>query len=240
MSEMTQHSGVLFANANHHLIFLNKTLKQMLNLPDTPVSLFIGKPVHEILGMSVSEYESLATRIINLGRVDDLSVEIQSRSGEKLSVVAQGMINKDNNGKLVGIDYQFHMADAGQIADTTIAPLSVDMAHEIVRFYFKRQMEGLYEVMMQWGGKQFGSLLNDVFNETARVQQWRISMADEKISDSDSLMRLDMYLGLLYKSASYVSKVLGTAVMQKQIKKVNDQTNPTTFDYIEKDWYTKL
>lgn len=238
MSQSSPTTGVLFSSANHKVVFLNKTLQTMLKYPEAAVSLFIGKPVHEILGMPEKQYQEVATQVIEQGQVDEIEVELEGHSGHKLTAIAEGVMNKDMDGSFTGIDYTFRQTHA---VPTEVAHsanrVSGDIAHEVLRFYFKRQLEGFHQTLTNMGGKKLGSMLNTVVNTTAENQQWNVTMDGDKIIDDAESLTLDSYRGLLFKAASYVSKVLGDSMMAKQVEKVNKKTNPKTFDFIEADWH---
>lgn len=239
MSLILPATGVLFGNASHHVIFLNQALQTMLRYPESTLSVFIGKPVHEVLGIPQDQYQQVADQIISAGRVEELPVKVSSQSGDRLAFIIDAIMNKDNAGAFVGIDYTFRESDKA-LAETIASVEGMDMAREVVRFYFKRQMEGLHQTMMLWGGNKFGNLLNDVVNSTAQRQQWPVTMQDNKIMDDPAGLRVESYHGLLFKAAAYVSKVLGESAMVKQVEKVNQKINPKTFDYIEADWHKRL
>jgi hypothetical protein len=234
-------TGVLFSNANHNVIFLNKTLQTMLKYPESAMSVLIGKPVHEILGISEEQYQQFARQVIAHGKVNELPVELQSHAGQTLTMLAEGITNKGVDGTFIGIDYSFREAVGIQTTVSgTANAIPIELAHEVVRFYFKRQMEGLYQTMTNMGGNKLGNLLNEVVNTTAQRQQWNVSMTGNKITDDADSLTMDAYEGILYKAAAYVRKVLGETILTKQVEKVNQKTNPTTFDYIASDWHKKL
>ncbi len=240
MAQYDNVTGLLFSNADHKIIFLDKTLQAMLNFPEQAVSHFIGEPAFKILGLSEEQYRGIAEKVVNSGSLDAIPLELTNQQGEKVQIVAKGVSNTDNKGELISIDYIFTSEDATIISRSAANSLPVDLAHEVVRFYFKRQLEGLYSTMKNWGGNKLGELFNRVINNTAQTHGWDVSMDRDKVSDSSDAMRFDVYHALLNQAAATVKKVLGEAALHKQIEKVDKKANPMTFDYIDRDWYKKL
>ena len=222
MSQNDNVQGLLFSNADHKVIFLNKTLQAMLDFPGQAVSHFIGEPVFKILGLTEEQYRNIAEKVVSSGEVDAMPLELTNQQGEKVQLVAKGVSNKDNKGELISIDYTF-TSDDSALMQQSATSLSVDLAHEVFRFYFKRQLEGMYTAMKNWGGRKLGDLLNQVVNSTAQTYGWDVSMEGDKVSDDSDVMRFDVYHALLHKSAATVKKVLGATVMHKQIEKVNEK-----------------
>lgn len=240
MTQDDRSNGLLFSNADHKVIFLNKTLQVMLNYPEKAVSHFIGEPAHKILGISHEQYKIIAKQVLSSGNLDSIALELTNQTGEKVQITARGVSNKDNKGELISIDYTFVSEDIVQISASPRTALSVDLVHEVVRFYFKRQLEGLYSAMKNWGGNRLAELFNNIINGTAKTHNWDLSMDGEKIIDNSDTMRFDSYYALLVTAAATVKKVLGDTVMCKQVEKVNKKANPMTFDYIDQDWYKKI
>jgi hypothetical protein len=241
MSQSLPVNGILFSNAKHQVIFLNKTLQMMLNYPESAITFFVGKPVHEILGIREDQYQTIAKQIIEQGQVENLPIELSDQSNQKLRVIAKGTLNKDNKGEMIGIDYTFYeeLEGSNKVVGKA-SSIPSELAHEVVRFYFKRQLEGMYQVTTNIGGRKLGDLLNEVINTTAQQQQWNITMQGDKITDDPTSLTIESYEGLLFKVASYVSKVLGQSIMIKQVEKVNAKTNPMTFEFVAAHWYKQL
>lgn len=239
MSQAMSIQGVLFSNEDHNIIFLNKTLQMMLDFPETSISTFVGEPAHSVLGLSSEAYHNLVQQIVTQGQLIDEPIELKKQNGESISTITAGVLNTDDKGKVISIDYTFQAVDEALLTNVSDS-LSVDLVQEVVRFYFKRQLEGFYDIMTKIGGKKLGMLLNDVVNTTAQQQNWKVQMDGNTITDDANILRLDTYHGLLNKAASTVKKVVGKSVMQKQVNKVNKKSNPMTFDYIDEDWHEKL
>lgn len=240
---MRQHDtahGLLFSNANHRVIFINKTLQAMLNFPEKAASHFIGEPAHKILGISEAQYKIIARQVLNAGNLNSIPLELTNQLGEKVQITARGVSHKDNKGELISIDYTFIDPDLSDVSSPPGTDLSVYLVHEVVRFYFKRQLEGLYSAMKNWGGNRLAELFNNIINGTAKTHNWDLSMDGDKITDNSDTMRFDSYYALLVTAAATVKKVLGDTVMSKQVETVNKKTNPMTFDYIDQDWYKKI
>lgn len=241
MSEGYQDSGVMFTSSSHRVIFMNETLQKMLKYPETELSALIGKPAFEILGLTNETYQQIIEQIISKKKVDKQALELYTQSGEAVNILIQGEANTDVSGGFAGFDYMFYATDVQvESVGADVEETNQDMIQEVIRYYFKRQLEGLDELMMLWGGQKFSLYLNNVVNKTAKQHGWTITMEGNKITVNPTMTHMEAYHGLLYKAAAYVMEVLGDTVVHKQVEHINDKTNLSTFDHIERDWVKHL
>lgn len=241
MSEGYQDSGVMFTSSSHRVIFMNETLQTMLKYPETELSNVIGKPAFEILGLTNEMYQQIIEQIISKKKIDKQALELHTQSGESLNVLLQGEANTDVGGGFAGFDYMFYATDVQvESAEADVEDIDQDMIHEVIRYYFKRQLEGLDELMMIWGGENFSLYLHNVVNKTAKQHKWAITMEGNKIIVNPTMAHMEAYHGLLYKAAAYAKEMLGDTIVHKQVEGINDKTNLSTFDHIERDWLSRL
>jgi PAS domain-containing protein len=242
MSEGYQDNGAMFTSSSHRVIFINETLQKMLKYPDTALSTMIGKPAFEILGLAHETYQQIIEQIGIEGKVNEQPLELYTQSGDILSVLLHGEANTDVGGGFAGIDYMFHPTEEQVVSSETEVDEVVpdNMIQEVMRYYFKRQLEGLDELMILWGGEKFSLYLHHVVNNTAQQHGWAVAMENNKIIVDTEMTLVEAYHGLLYKAAAYVKEALGDGIVHKQVEHINDKTNPSTFDYIERDWLKRL
>jgi hypothetical protein len=230
--------GVLFADAQQRTIFVDTNLQKMLFISETDLGYFIGEPVHKLLGITTEIYNDLTRRLQKAQQVDMENLELRDQDGNLLTVSVDCTANRDASGNLMGIDLTINNTlQATDTVDNSISVISSKMAEELVRYYFKRQLEGLYEIMTHVGGKRLGQYLVKSINTTADQNGWNLEMSDSTIHIRSERLSFDAYQGLLFKAASYASTAIGSKIVGKRIAQVDERANPKTFDYIQQDWF---
>lgn len=236
MVEQAVNSGNIFTNEHHQIIYIDKTLQVLLGQTQDWIGKTLGTPVNDLFGLSLSRYQELLRNYQADGRFDNVSLELVAEDGQRISSLVTGVINRDEQNRQMGVDYHI------EVIATSTAPLNVQavsdtIIDEVVRFYFKRQMEALYETTVMWGGIRLGDYLNKIINETSQENNWHIVMTTEKISIEEGAISVDAYIGLMAKASAYISSLIGSQLVHREIEAVNDKTNATTFEHIDRDWY---
>lgn len=231
----TKSVGALFTDNKHSIIFADNGLQSVLQVNATWLAGKLGKPVFDLFGFTITEYIEFLEQYVVDDRIAKTALDLQVGNGQVIPTVITGVVNTNAENDIMGIDYRVHATS------TATAPINVNtmedsIVQEILCFYFKRQLEGLYQIATEWGGRQLGNYLNRVINETAAYNTWDIVMDANNISISVHNVAQGAYLGLMTKAGSYMSTCIGSKLVQRQIVAVNKEVNPTTFDYIDQNW----
>jgi hypothetical protein len=238
---MTAIHGVAFADAQHRTIFADTRLQKMLNIPEADLGQFIGEPVHMLLGITSEAYNELTQAIQQAQQFSKDDLNLQNQSGDSLKVSVEWSVNKDANGNIMGLDFTFYQAAQISVtSDDSESTLSSEMAEEVLRYYFKRQIEGLYKVMTQVGGARLWQYLETAINATAEKNRWDVIINGNSVIINTDKLPFDAYQGLLFKAASYASTAVGNRLVKKRIAEIDAQSNPKTFEYIQSNWFEKL
>jgi len=233
--------GVVFADAQQRTIFVDTNLQKMLLISEAELGHFIGEPVHKLLGIAAETYNDITKQLQHSQQIDTESLELQDQEGNLLNVSVDFTVSRNIFGNLMGIDliiYDIFQATA--ITEDSVSVISSRIAEEVVRYYFKRQIEGLYEIMTHVGGKRLGQYLVTAINSTADQNGWDVEASDSTIHIRSDTLPFDAYQGLLFKAASYASTAIGRKIVSKRIAQIDKQANPKTFEYIQQNWFQQL
>lgn len=230
--------GTLFTDEHHSIIFIDKALQAQLGLTQESVGRILGMPVHSLFGFTMAQYQNFLDQYIKSDAQQEINLDLIGQDGNPIPSTVMGVLNIDSQSNLMGVDYR--IKPNSSFTAPIVSTLSDPLVNEILRFYFKRQMEVLYETATMWAGKRVGTYLNKVVNDTSQLNGWGVEMDANKITLSDDIQSVDIYLGLLAKAAVYMSSLIGERLVHKQIDAVNDNTNAMTFDYIDRNWFRTL
>jgi len=236
MAEQHLSSGNIFTNEHHQIIFMDNVLQMFLGQTTGWVGKILGTPINELFGLTFSQYLELVNNYEVDGHINNISLDLIGEDGQGVSSLVTGVINRDDQNRQMGVDYHIEVISTS-VAPVNVQPVSDTIIDEVVRFYFKRQMETLYETTVMWGGIRLGDYLNKIINETSQQNNWHIVMDAEKVKIAGGAISLDTYIGLMAKASAYISSLIGSKLVHREIEAVNDKANPTTFEHIDRDWY---
>jgi hypothetical protein len=232
--------GVVFADNQHRTIFADSGLQNLLLISKESLADLIGEPVHKLFGISSEIYKEIVKepQKVQQSKID--SLELRDKSGNSVLVNLNYTVSKDAKGKLMGIDFTVYQAMNIPTANASVATIPDEMIEEVIRFYFKRQVESLHEVMTQIGGRGLWQYIETAINTTAAENDWAIVVNGKDIVLKTATLPLDAYRGLLFKAASYAVSAIGKNLVKKRFDKVDEQSNPIIFEHIPKDWFDHL
>ena len=234
--DTTNNQGVVFADHQHRTIFADNGLQKMLSIPKGRLEEFIGEPVHKLFGISSQTYNEIIKE--SQPKLDN--IELHDKSGKSVLVNLDYTVSKDAQDKLMGIDFTVRQSLGHVESDEALASIPDEMLEEVIRFYFKRQIESLFEVMSQIGGYGLWQYIEDAINESADKNGWAIAINGQDINIKTVSLPIDAYQGLLFKAATYSAKAIGKHLVKKVVDKVDQQSNSIVFEHIAKDWFEQL
>lgn len=236
MSELSTHTGHLFTNTEHSIIYISSELQNILGGDSIWSAKVIGTPINELFKLDTKQYKNFVDKYI-LGEISqEVPLDIWMPENQRISTTISGNLQTNPQNKMMGIDYQIKKSSKFD-APVIIQEVDDELVLELKNFYLKRQLEGLYTFCIQWGGSQLGQYLNNVINQTAQDHGWGVEMFAEKVTLKNETLSADAHLALMIKAASYMSSTLGKTLVHKQINSVNEKTNENIFQYINRDWY---
>lgn len=237
-SEIWQKSrtAMMMTNMLGRVIFVDNQCLRFLKRHQNEVRDIIGKPMNEVLGID----DALATQLINeigkQGKIDNLLLEIKDAEGKIQQVVCGGVATLDDDGKFVGADITLEIQNATEsiaVGSSAIRP-SDTLEEDFLEAYFKAQISALYKLMQQWGGKRVAYNLEDIINKTGERNVWSISMNRGEITVQLTRDDMDIYRALLARAISYATSMIGAKLVEKELQKVNKDTNPDVLAFIQK------
>lgn len=237
MSDLNTHSGHLFTNTEHSIIYVSDELPSLLGGDSIWLTKVIGTQIYDLFRLNLKQYKDFIDKYISSDLPQEIPIEIWMPENQRISTTISGNLQINPQNKLMGIDYQIKKSSKFN-APVIIQEVDDELVLELKNFYLKRQLEGLHAFCIQWGGSQLGQYLNNVINQTAQDYGWSVEMLAEKVTLKNETLSADAHLALMVKAASYMSSTLGKNLVHKQIKSVNEKTNENIFQYIKRDWYT--
>ena len=92
-----------------------------------------------------------------------------------------------------------------------------------IQVYFSSQLDAIRVLLVRLGGKNLGKTLERIINETAERNEWDVIVNESQINIDILPEETYTYNALLVKAITYASSVIGAAMVEKQMKAVNEQ-----------------
>jgi len=215
-------SALLFTNMLGQIIFVDHHFLKMTKRSSAEVRNIVGKPLNDILGIPSDAVKQLMLDIAEAGHVDEQPLSMQLVDGTRLPVFCSGVATYDTDGAFVGADLTLRCpASTANIDSDTLTEVLATKDETVLQMYFTSQIEMLYGLLIQIGGKRLGHHLETIINETAQRNVWPVSMQDGQIRIDLKITQADVFSALLSKAATFASKVLGPSMVKRKMQAVD-------------------
>jgi hypothetical protein len=219
------------------VIFVDNQCLRVLKRHQHEARNIIGKPMHEVLGCDPALADRVMAEIGETGQLAGWFLDITDSTGSPRHVRVTGLATRDDDNKFVGADITLEVVpDASEKAVEFSDIQQPDDTREehYLQAYFKAQIGGLYDLVMQWGGRKVARSLEDIINETGQRNVWPITMTDGYITVQLKRSDTDIYRALLARAISYASSIIGAKIVRKELERVNKKTDPSVLDFMHR------
>ncbi len=228
------HNGLLMTNMLGQVIFVDHHGLRLMKRSDNEVRHIIGKPLHEILGLSSKVADGLIQDVAKNGRASIPQLDLKNAHGTTVQVACAAVATFDDKKNLVGMDITLRPLTPTLAPDSKPSILGLDTGEEsLLRTYFTAQLEALQTLLIQLGGRRLGNNLEAIINDTAQRNVWPVSMKGGEVSIELKKTDLDIYRALLAKALNYAITVIGERPVNKTIKAIDDQLDATTLELVK-------
>lgn len=230
-------TALLMTNMLGRVIFVDNQCLRILKRKQSDARNIIGKPIHEVLGSNEKTLTHLIEDVGNYGKVDDIHIEIKDSEGNVRTATFSAVATRDDDGKYVGADIALEViTEIGEMNTEEMSSVRkpADTQEEnLLEDYFKSQIESLYKLMLNWGGRRVSHNLEDIINETGQRNVWSVSMRDGVVTVQLDRSDIDVYQALLARAMSYASSIIGKKLVLKEMEQVNKKTDPAILEFIQ-------
>jgi serine/threonine protein kinase len=230
--------ALLMTNVLGHVIFVDNQCLNLLKRHQHEARNIMGKPIHEVLGASTPLTKQLMDAIRAKGQVDSIELEITDSRGHLQPVICSGLATLDDRDEFVGADITLlplpKAPDAPPSSKfATAQPFINTQESSYLQAYFISQIEALYQLAANWGGKRVANHFESIINETGRRNVWTVHMEKGKIEVELKQSDIDMYKALLARGLGYAAHILGKKQVIKEMEYVNKNTPPYVLSFVQ-------
>ncbi len=214
--------ALLFTNMVGQVIFVDHQFLKMTKRSAGDVRNVVGKPLHEIVGLDRETVDQLMQDLARAGHVDARPLRLQDTSGATLSVYCSGVATYDSDGSFVGADLTLRQASETPDYETiSLQEVLATQEESVLKMYFSSQIQTLYNLLAQTGGKRLAGQLEKIVNETAQRNVWPVSMRLGQVKVDLKVTQADVYKALLSKATAFASGVLGPGLVKRKMQAVD-------------------
>jgi serine/threonine protein kinase len=217
---------LLFTDKDGEVIFTNSFMLKLLGRSEVEARSTVGRPLGEVLGLDNEEAEALMRDVCKVGHAYRQSLALKTKSGASVSLSCSGTGTFDDKGECVGADFTFLQLPSNIRSIDTVSggEQSFDTGERtLLQMYATSQLDGLRALVIRLGGLRLGETLERILNETSARNQWPFRMKDGRPEFTNPRPEPYIYHGLLAKAVAYAVSVIGSGVVRKQMKAVDDQ-----------------
>ena len=225
--------ALLFTNIQGQVIFVNNFLLKLMGRGESEIRSLIGRPVHEVLGIRPEAARQLIQEVARIGRVYSRAIDLRDRDGKLISVLCTGEATYDEKGDCIGADLSFRGTSEGVLAASSAAgtAASMDTADRTyLQLYFTSQLEALRVLLMRVGGQRLGQTMDRILNEACTRNSWTIKVTDGRVDIDPLGTETPVYHALLAKAVSYAQGVIGSKIVERQMREVDEQMGERSRD----------
>ena len=232
-SREAQHAphGLLFANFQRNVIFVNSQLLQLLKRPEADARLLIGKPLEQVLGMEIETARQLIQDVAKVGRIYSRPMFIRNANDDQVKIYATIEATYNEKGECIGAD--FSLRQSAQVRREIPATQlgagnnSFDTSQRsFLPIYVSSQLDALRALLNRVGGQKLGKTLERIVNETSERNEWPLQFKEGNLEGISEVIEPTVYHALLVKAIHYAVSVIGAKIVEKQLKAGEDQMGP--------------
>ena len=204
----------------------------------------IGKSLAKVLQCDPDVAAGIMEEISQSGKSAKREIEITDSRNKKQRVMCSGVATKDDDGTFVGADITLtpipNVTDVPSEAIEVIHGTMDTREADYLRQYFTAQIDGLYEMMIQWAGKRVAQNLEDIINETSQRNVWAVSMKRGNVTLELKRNDEDVYQALMARAITYAASILGEKQVVQEIEYINKNVDSSAMKYIQAIGLDKL
>jgi serine/threonine protein kinase len=234
----TPQPGLLMTNMLGHVIFVDNQCLNILKRHHNEARTIVGKPLHEVLGIEQQLAKQLIQTISTQGQIELVELEIKNSRDSEVQVACSALATLDDKGDFVGADISLlplpKVSDAPSSSKFSTAQPAINTQESTyLQDYFISQLEALYQLSANWGGKKIANHFENLINEAGQRNVWPISMEKGQIAVELKSTDVDMYKALLARGMDYTAHILGTKQVVKEMEYVNKNTDPNILVFVQ-------
>lgn len=230
-SKEAQHAphALLFTNFQRQVIFVNSQTLQLLNRPESEARLFIGKPFEQVLGIEVEVAKQLIQDVAKIGRIYSRPLTIRNTNGSPVEVFGTIEATYNEKGECIGADLSLRQSTPmgeESISEAVTTENYDTSQRSFLPQYVTSQIDSLRVLLNRVGGARLGKTLEKILNETSERNDWPMRFNDGHFEGGSVAIDPFAYHALLVKAINYSVNVIGTKIVEKQLKAGEDQMGP--------------
>lgn len=229
--------GLVMTNMLGHVIFMDHPCMKMLKRHQREARMIIGKPLHEVLGISKTLTDDLLKQVGNEGRIERLEFDVHDAHGVEFPVSCHMVATRDDRGAFVGADITLRDISSALnphlTHDFETAEKRLDTTEETyLQNYFRAQMKALRDLAVQLGGPRVGRNMETIVNETAERNVWPLRMENGEVAIEIRSNDADIYRALLAKAVVYVVSLIGERMVLREMQAVEKKMDKRILDAV--------
>jgi len=236
--------ALLMTNMLGHVIFVDNQCLSLLRRKQSDARTVIGKSLAKVLQCDPDVAAGIMEEISQSGKSAKREIEITDSRNKKQRVMCSGVATKDDDGTFVGADITLTpIPNVTDVPSETIEVIHGTMdtrEADYLRQYFTAQIDGLYEMMIQWAGKRVAQNLEDIINETSQRNVWAVSMKRGNVTLELKRNDEDVYQALMARAITYAASILGEKQVVQEIEYINKNVDSSAMKYIQAIGLDKL
>ncbi|HLB64470.1 MAG TPA: protein kinase [Anaerolineales bacterium] len=225
--------ALLFTDVQGQVIFVNSQLLRLVNRAEVDVRSVIGKPLHDVLGIAPDAARGLVQDVARIGRLYNRGLDLRGRDGATLPVLCTAEATYDEKGDCIGADLSLRAARDSEASslEWSVTPDRLDTGERTyLQLYFSSHVNGLRVLLLRVGGPRLGQTLDRILNETSARNDWPVRVNDGKLEVNLLKAETHVYHALLAKAVAYAVKVIGSKMVGRQMKLVDEQMGQVSID----------
>lgn len=230
-------SALLMTNMLGHVIFADNQCLHLLRRHQNEARQLIGKPLAQVLGIESSVAKKVMSEISQKGEIQSQSLEITDSRNKKHVVNCSAVATRDDDGTFVGADITLTLIpEVSEQPSQTFNSVakSMDTRQEAyIQNYFAKQIDALYELLIQWAGRKVAQNLEDILNETGQRNVWAVSMHNGNITMELKQTDAAIYQALLARAMAYAASIIGTNQVIREMEYVNKSIDPAEMNFVQ-------
>ncbi len=228
------HDALLMTNMLGQVIFVDHHCLHLLKRHDHEARNIIGKPFHEVLGISQATTEQLLRETGKNGRASISNLQLRDTQGGAVPASLKAVATYDDKRSLVGMDITLRPVAHTAETVTQSGVKTLDTGEEsFLKSYFAAQLQALQTLLVQLGGRRLGNNLEAIINDTAQRNVWPVGMQGGQITINLGHNDIDIYRALLAKAVAYAVSVIGERPVQKAMQAIDKQMDAKMLDFVK-------
>ncbi len=230
--------ALMMTNMLGQVIFLDHPCLKLLKRSQNEARTIIGKPLHEVLGVPSKTTDQIIKDVSKNGRVEIQPLDIKDTRGKTIPVACSVLATYDDKRAFVGMDITLRpiaaTPDVQLVIEYPSTEQHLDSKEEsYIQTYFVEQIQALYNLLLQLGGKRVAKNLENIVNETAQRNVWPVTIQDGKAQVQLKSTDVDIYRALLAKAITYAASVVGERIVNREMHKVDDRMDARIIQFVK-------